>query len=37
LNDKSNALKYYKESLKNKDKDKEKLEEKIRAISPDGS
>jgi tetratricopeptide (TPR) repeat protein len=37
LNDKTNALKYYKESLKNKEKDKEELEKKIRAISPDGS
>jgi tetratricopeptide (TPR) repeat protein len=37
LNDKLNALKYYKESLKNRDKDKEELEKKIRAISPDGS
>ena len=39
LNDKTNALKYYNKSLKNKekDKDKEELEKKIRAISPDGS
>ncbi len=39
LNDKANALKYYQQSLKNKekDKDKEELEKKIRAISPNGS
>jgi tetratricopeptide (TPR) repeat protein len=37
LNDKTNALKYYTKSLKNKDKDKEELEKKIRAISSDGS
>jgi tetratricopeptide (TPR) repeat protein len=37
LNDKANALKYYNKSLKHKEKDKEELEKKIRAISPDGS
>ncbi len=37
LNDKANALKYYQESLKNKEKDKEELIKKIRAISPNGS
>jgi tetratricopeptide (TPR) repeat protein len=37
LNDKANALKLYKKSLENKEKDKEALEKKIRAISPDGS
>ena len=37
LNDKANALKFYKKSLEHKEKDKEALEKKIRAISPDGS
>jgi tetratricopeptide (TPR) repeat protein len=37
LDDKTNALKYYKKSLKKKDKDKVELEKKIRTISPDGS
>ncbi|MDH3827604.1 MAG: tetratricopeptide repeat protein, partial [Desulfobacterales bacterium] len=37
LNDKAKALKYYNKSLKNKEKDKEELEKKIRSISSDGS
>ena len=37
LNDKAKALKYYNKSLKNKEKDKEELERKIRSISSDGS
>ena len=36
LDDKTNALKYYKKSLKHKEKDKEEIKKKIRAISPDG-
>ncbi len=37
LNDKPNAIKYYKKSLEYKEKDKESLEQKIRAISTNGS
>ena len=37
LNNKSEALKYYKKSLQYKEKDKEKLEQKIREISTNGS
>jgi predicted negative regulator of RcsB-dependent stress response len=37
LNDRDNALKYYKESLKRKEKDKEALENKIRSITSNGS
>ena len=37
LNDKVNALKYYKKSLQHREKDKEALEEKIRAITENGS
>jgi tetratricopeptide (TPR) repeat protein len=36
-NDKVNALRYYKKSLQHKDKDKEELEKKIRAITENGS
>ena len=37
LNDKVNALKYFKKSLQHKEKDKEELEKKIRAITENGS
>jgi predicted negative regulator of RcsB-dependent stress response len=37
LNDRPNALKYYRKSLKIKDKDKEALEEKIRKLKHEGS
>jgi tetratricopeptide (TPR) repeat protein len=37
LKDKVNALKYYKKSLQHKEKDKEELEKKIRAITENGS
>ena len=37
LNNKSRALEYYKKSLQYKEKDKEKLEQKIREISTNGS
>ena len=39
LNDKPNALKFYQKSLKikEKEKDKEALEEKIRQLNPTGS
>ena len=37
LDDKTNALKFYKKSLENKEKDKEELEKKIRELSGNGS
>ena len=37
LDDKTSALKYYQKALQLKDKDKEKLEQKIRKISANGS
>ncbi|MCK5418990.1 MAG: tetratricopeptide repeat protein, partial [Desulfobacterales bacterium] len=37
LNDKTNALKFYKKSLKHKEKDKEELEKKIRELTGNGS
>jgi len=37
LNDKVNALKYFQKSLQHKEKDKEELEKKIRAITENGS
>jgi predicted negative regulator of RcsB-dependent stress response len=37
LNDKAKALEYYKKSLQYKEKNKEKLEQKIRDISTNGS
>ena len=37
LEDKTNALKFYKKSLKNKDKDKEEIEKKIRELTGNGS
>jgi predicted negative regulator of RcsB-dependent stress response len=37
LNDKTNALKFYKKSLTHKEKDKEELEKKIRELTGNGS
>ncbi len=37
LDDKTNALKFYKKSLENKEKDKEELERKIRELTGNGS